>query len=273
MSSDRSLSRALQQATEPSDSSPSRIGSGPSKRRQSAPNNSTRSGNSDAHPSRAPANVNGLQSEPMTTTTSSSSSEVPAMDPVSSSTTPAPYGTRSRGKNGAPRPNYAEDHDGDMEFEVTSPPPKSGSVSKRGAASIQNTTNGSPEVESDKGPGITTRRGQTTANGTNPQSASSIPGTSSFSTTSAPSSTSTRKRKQPGGSTKKASASASGAAKRSFSNMMSFEKCGARLNNGQLKADNGTMISVNGEFVCFVKKGFCFFLFVFWVEETALSRL
>lgn len=266
MSSDRSLSRALQQTTERPDSSPSRTGSNPSKRRQSAPNNSTRSGNSDAHASRAPAAANGLQSEPMTTTTSSSSSsDVPAVDPASSSTTPAPYGTRSRGKNGAPRPNYAEDRDGDMEFEVTSPPPKSGGGSKR-AAPIQNTANGSPEVESDKGPGITTRRGQTTVNGTNSQSASkdNIPGTSTFSTANATAS-STRKRKQPSG-TKKTSASASGAAKRSFSNMMTFENCGARLNNGKLKADNGTTISVNGEFIRRGGSLFC------RAEETRLPK-
>jgi hypothetical protein len=41
--------------------------------------------------------------------------------------------------------------------------------------------------------------------------------------------------------------------------MMTFENCGARLNNGKLKADNGNTISVNGEFI---REGEVLFFFI-----------
>ncbi|KAJ9231840.1 putative PHD finger and BAH domain protein [Paecilomyces variotii] len=250
----------VQQASDATLDSPSGAGAASAKGRQSAPGHpSAQSTHSTVSPARGSA-VNGLESQPMTATMSSSS-EVAGNDPASNSNTPAPYGTRSRGRNGAPRPNYAEDRDIDMELELTSPAQKTGS-SKRGATSGQITANGSPAAEQEKTPAGNTRRGQAPVNGTNgaTNSKEAIPGTSTFSANPNAGnggSTASRKRKQPASGTGSAPENTAGSSKKIFttapegsrrangSNMMTFETHGAYLKNGKLKADDGTVLAVN----------------------------
>jgi hypothetical protein len=251
MSEDRSSTESLPQSAEPPESVAHDSGTASRGKLQQAAT-STKSA-----PTETPddsAAVNGLHSVPMTATTSSSS------DGAFDLSAAAPYGTRSRGRNGAPRPNYAEDRDIDMDFELTSPAPLSskvgGSSSKRSPAQ-QNGYSGtdSPAAE-DKGPAASTRRGHAaTVNGVhaNAGAKEAIPGTSTFSTSAGAGS---RKRKQPpsgaansNGTSKRAHAAASaGAHEHRYSNMMTFEKSGARLKMGQLKADDGTVLRLNGTF-------------------------
>jgi hypothetical protein len=205
------------------------------------------------------------------TVSNSTSSEMTSMTDAASNAA-APYSTRSRGRReGAPRPNYAEDVE--MDFELTSPAPgiKSAANSTKRSTAISS-VNGSPSVatDSEKGPAASTRKGQSTAanattNGTQANAAAKepIPGTSTFSANATNSnnassaSSASRKRKQPpSGAT---GANPSGSAKRvlsstsgykhdiRLSSMMTFENSGARLRNGKLKADDGTTLEVNGK--------------------------
>ncbi|OKL59680.1 hypothetical protein UA08_05272 [Talaromyces atroroseus] len=197
--------------------------------------------------------VNGAHSQPMTASDSTSSEVTAVMDAAG-----APYSTRSRGRNGAQRPNYAEDIE--MDFELASPAPAatkpaSGSA-KRNNHSQNQSANGSPSrlADSEKGPAASTRKNQAQPNAA---AKDAIPGTSTFSASvssnggSAASAT-TRKRKQPpngaapNGSAKRQLTTAS-SPKRDIrlSNMMTFENSGARLKNGKLKADDGTVLEVN----------------------------
>lgn len=257
MSEDRSSTESSPQSAELPDFAANGSGTAPRGKSHQA---ATPTKSAPTEKSEDPATVNGFHSVPMTATTSSSS-EV-GFD-VSAA---GPYGTRSRGRNGAPRPNYAEDRDIDMDFELTSPAPlsskASGSSGRRSAAQQNSSSvNGSPAAE-DKGPAASTRRGQAAVNGVhaNAGAKDAIPGTSTFSTSSgAGTGTSgTRKRKQPlsgagsttansNGITKRALATGSGGAhEHRYSNMMTFENSGARLKNGQLKADDGTVLRLNG---------------------------
>ncbi|KKZ60186.1 hypothetical protein EMCG_05108 [[Emmonsia] crescens] len=211
---------------------------------------STRSGIMDSTAPKFNPVVNGLQSQPMTATTSSASS--PASDATPHNTTTSsmpgavPYGTRSRNRLGGARPNYAEDRDIDAEYELV------GSF-----------------TDNDKATGVNTRRHATTngSNTTAPQTKEPIPGTSSFSANPSNSnnnSTATKKRKQPGShqttpasstpntssisSTKKFIAPANVSPdhqKAHGQNMMTFNNCQAYLKQGNLKADDGTVLSPN----------------------------
>lgn len=243
------------------DSSPAR-----SKSRNAAP--ATKTGTPSDKPEKAEeakttdANANGAVSQPMTVSNSTSSEMTDA-----ASNAAAPYSTRSRGRrDGAPRPNYAEDVE--MDFESTSPAPgaKSAANSTKRSTAFSS-VNGSPSggADSEKGPAASTRKGQSTAanattNGTQANVAAKepIPGTSTFSATNSNNASSTsRKRKQP--PTGAAGSNPSGSAKRvlsstsgykhdiRLSSMMTFENSGARLRNGKLKADDGTTLEVNGK--------------------------
>ncbi|PWY87014.1 PHD finger and BAH domain protein [Aspergillus heteromorphus CBS 117.55] len=161
----------------------------------------------------------------------SSASDVAATtEPPSVSTTPAPYGTRSRGRNAAPRPNYAEDRDIDVDLELTQPAlkaakrssgvaahPVNGSKanSEEPASASNSNSNSSSNSHSHSHsrkslPAVNGSGAATPANAKDPKDA--IPGTSSFSAkldegtpsttaTSTPVPTapnaSSRKRKQP----------------------------------------------------------------------------
>lgn len=193
----------------------------------------------------------------LTTAPASPPSESATPD-ESEATAIAPYGTRSRQRIGGSRPNYAEDKDVDMEPDMNGIYTKAISAGKSGGA-----IDGSPsETPLD----ALTRRGFSAVNGI-PRSATgneqvpkdSIPGTSTFAANPITSTTS-KKRKQPGAGATTTSVTShtvparpKGAAGTNprlqpETNMMTFERCGGYLNaDGQLKADDGTAISINGE--------------------------
>ena len=182
----------------------------------------------------------------------------------------APYGTRSRNRTGGARPNYAEDREVDLMIEANSKITKPGPTKVPAAASHPD----GDESENDLNVSNPTRRGFAAVNGnihaTNgaPQATRDpIPGTSTFSANPSTSSTSgSKKRKQPGSSNtntnlstttatatalKARSAGAQQSRQHNYNetNMLSFEGCRARLNaKGQLRADDGTILAVNGTY-------------------------
>ncbi|KAF7716968.1 Lid2 complex component snt2-like protein [Penicillium ucsense] len=166
----------------------------------------------------------------------------------------APYGTRSRGRN-APRPNYAEDRD--MEMELDAAPTKPGNKRSNGVPPI-NTTSTSSRSDSEKSSPIQPRKPMTNgALAATPKE--SIPGTSSFSARpeEAQGAGSVRKRKQPAVASSASASSQPPPAKRvftaapgtsddsRFTNMMSFEETGPRLIDGQITSDDGVTLAVN----------------------------
>ena len=211
--------------------------------------------------------VRAAESQPMTTSNSASSNPT-ASDGVGGGTgAAAPYGTRSRNRTGANRPNYAEDKELDTEFEVAASW-KEGRKAARGADSASATA-------PDAGRSANTARkiqgseaDQVVAVQSNSKDA--IPGTSTFSANPAQAAStgqSSKKRKatgQPATSnlqhqlqvpsqgfapapavTRGASMAAQGVARET--NMLSFDDCGSRLKDKKLFADDGTILEVNGE--------------------------
>ena len=210
-----------------------------------------------------------FESQPMTT--SSSSSSLPPEQQMET-TSASPYGTRSRNRTGNPRPNYAEDRELDMEYEWTS-----GKKSQGNSASV--VMNNLLSGESDKASTGSTRRSSAAAtNGfTSSNKAaipnmqnSSLPGMSTFSAYPDPNLVATppaptRKRKAPGSgpvasntTTSMQQTSVAGVSRRNAippqssklrtTNLLTFDGCQGYLKNGKLKADDGTILSVNGEF-------------------------
>ena len=178
----------------------------------------------------------------------------------------APYGTRSRNRTGATRPNYAEDKELDnlietngkiaksappkavappatVDFAAVDPESHSTNTARRGFAAVNTNgpdLNGDPPVTRDLIPGTSTFSANPGMNGNGPASQS-------------------KKRKQPGGSTtvstpsttsnstSRIPRSGAGARQHHETNMMTFENRASRLNaNKELKADDGTVLSVNG---------------------------
>jgi hypothetical protein len=214
-----------------------------------------------------PALQTGPQSS-LRTSAVSSDAGTPAVESADTNGT-APYGTRSRNRTGAARPNYAEDKELDQWIETngkitksapqkTAAPPAavdlagmdvethSNPTARRGFASVNTTASdldGNAPGAKDPIPCTSTSPANPSANGNGPASQS-------------------RKRKQPGANT---TVSTPGTANHSASriprgttsarqhhetNMMTFEGCGARLNaNKELKADDGTVLSVNGTYL------------------------
>lgn len=212
-----------------------------------------------------------IDSQPMTT--SSSSSSMPSEQQMDT-TGASPYGTRSRNRNGNPRPNYAEDRELDMEFEWTSAKKSHAALGPVLSSSLQH-------GEGEKPPAGYIRHSTTAAlNGVwNSNKATNsivqnnhIPGLSSFSvhpdhngSQAAP--VPTRKRKAPGTGLSASYASptsnhvpTSTTSRRNGAppqpsrlrptNLMTFEGCQCYLKNGKLKADDGTILAVNGTLKC-----------------------
>ena len=207
------------------------------------------------------------ESQPMTATSSSSSHPPEQTNGVTPETNGAsPYGTRSRNRTGNSRPNYAEDRDPDMDFEF----------------SANRKPHAMTPADKERSSGTNTRRSSNAAVPTPPQaiakaaspssSRDPLPGMSSFSLSgengsehAAP--VPSRKRKAPGATPgtqhvaptpstsaaapiRKASSSAAVLGARA-SNLMSFASCRGYLKNGKLKADDGTILSVDGTLISF----------------------
>lgn len=175
------------------------------------------------------------------------------------------YGTRSRHRTNGARPNYAEDKDMDIDADTNNTTQKESSMKKGSAPQAIGVASEEEVVHN-----VSTRRsggfaavngnGSTAPHTAQAQQRDSLPGMSSFASlsTSTQPSTTSRKRKQPGGAAATAAPAASSSQPSSRlrgsyssavpeSNMMSFEKSGAILKNGKLKADDGTVLSINGE--------------------------
>jgi hypothetical protein len=213
------------------------------------------------------------ESQPITAS-NSNSSNTPANDVAGSGTGAAvPYGTRSRNRTGTSRPNYAEDKELDVDFEVTVPAKENkesnGRKTTRGGSDI-----GSASLETGRAVGTTRKTGPDAGHFVTVQShyKDPIPGTSTFSANPTVTTVTTqpsKKRKAASQSSTPAAhsqaqlsnhgASADHAAARKASmatqviagfratNMLSFDNCGARLEGGKLRADDGTILEVNGK--------------------------
>lgn len=202
-------------------------------------------------------------SQPMTASTSSSSNPSLKDAAVGSA---SPYGTRSRNRAGVSRPNYAEDRETEMEFEVQQQ--KEDDSRKPGRSADPRSTT---EAAALTVPIRRTLQVDHSSNG-HISSKDPIPGTSTFSanpsatTTSQPS----KKRKAtgqpaqssvntllpiintaPSGSqtnTRRTSIATQSLASFRESSMLSFENCAGRLSkDGKLVADDGTILGVNGK--------------------------
>ena len=219
------------------------------------------------HPTGHSSKASPWDSQPMTKTSSSSSALSASGANPTETAAPSPYGTRSRNKTGAARPNYAEDRDGDTEYEL-------GTAKKPHVNGTVSTSSQPYPGDYTKPYGVGTRRSSATI----PSSSANkgvpanppkdqIPGMSSFALTSDPSTAPvpppSRKRKMPGGSTAASAtsssvghshsrgphrrvANASSNLSHRETNMLSFDNCQGYLKNGKLKADDGTVLSVNG---------------------------
>ena len=204
------------------------------------------------------------ESQPMTAASSASSS-LPAlqMSGANETTTPSPYGTRSRNRTNSNRPNYAEDREVDAEFEYTTSK-KTQSVS---------TSNFAQVAEVDKPVPFNRRRSIPGASASNlikaggagaTPSKDHIPGMSSFSVhsdTNGPPQSQSKKRKAPGSQAASANGSTQASGPGSYktanhansltgapreTNMMTFEISQAYLKQGKLVSDDGTSLGLNG---------------------------
>lgn len=182
------------------------------------------------------------QSQPMTATASSSSQHPPADSIDANGTSATNYGTRSRNRTGGHRINYAEDKDLDIELEALTKPQRASKRTSAAASETHNSISGLPPASS-----------------TNNDTPAAVASTPSSAPTPAPASApvTTKKRKHPGGHHAATTTSSSSRSKHTSSipfkgyvetNMMSFTKCGYRLNaKQQLVANDGTTIQANGK--------------------------
>jgi hypothetical protein len=204
-------------------------------------------------------------SQPMTASNSSSSHT--SLKEAATGTTASPYGTRSRNRGGASRPNYAEDRE--MEEFVEQPPVKEEDSRKVARQSDVRSLNGVDLA----GTANVIRRSAGTQSEYNSNgqliAKDHIPGTSTFSAnpTAAIATLSSKKRKAAGQSTPTISTSTAttgtiadsqpttrrtsiaaqiGISSRE-SNMLTFESCAGALKDGKLVADDGTILGVNGK--------------------------
>ena len=208
------------------------------------------------------------ESQPMTTTSSISS--IASMQGANAldNNGPSPYGTRSRNRTGNARPNYAEDRELDTEYDWASTP-------KKFQSSSASTSSNLAQADENDGSGISTRQQSlptsSLPNGkisTSSAPRDCLPGMSSFSVNPEPNTGGqlpSKKRKAPGtvptvstnlannnlsSSTynlpRKAAVSVSNHGARS-TNVLSFETCQGYLKNGKLKADDGTILGLNGK--------------------------
>lgn len=195
----------------------------------------------DAHVSPGPDAVftqDVPQSQPMTAT-ASTSSQTPNQDDGDGNSA-APYGTRSRNRPGGARPNYADDKELDMEIEAAG----------RIKAAPKKMASAAPTAEPTPAPlGFATINSTSIQNGDPPAPATTAP----------PQPAPPKKRKQPASNTPVPNGAAPSHAlgprarppiSNAYveTNMMSFSRCGSRLNaKRQLVADDGTALAANGE--------------------------
>lgn len=204
-------------------------------------------------------------SQPMTASNSITSN--PAATDAGSSAA-APYGTRSRNRNGTSRPNYAEDKELDVEFEVAT----NGRDNSAGRNKQARGADQSGNIESDRLSNHSrnhTPRPDQTGTVLQGHHKEPIPGTSTFSASPAANASQPTKRRKAATQLTSVIApdpqahtgshfvpAAQTVTRRSSlvtqtvglreSNMLSFDGCGGRLKGKNLVADDGTILEVNG---------------------------
>jgi hypothetical protein len=203
-----------------------------------------------------------IMSQPMTASTSSSSN--PSSKDIGAGAS-APYGTRSRNRAGGSRPNYAEDRELEMDFEVQTGLKEDDPRRAARAPERPQNMQDSPTV------GTANRR----ANGMQLESSAlplpkdHIPGTLTFSANLTPTNVTqpSKKRKSAAQSSHshqsvslsanpgisnglKPSATSYGSSNYRESSMLTFESSEACLRNDKLVADDGTILGTNGELIC-----------------------
>ncbi|KAM0819611.1 putative Lid2 complex component snt2 [Seiridium cardinale] len=182
-------------------------------------------------------------------------------------TGPSPYGTRSRNR-GQPRPNYAEDKDMDTEMFDAYPEKKEQEPKKTSRQSL----NGAVDAPRAGGPSARKVAAPEESKAASPQAAAKdhnvVPVATAPPATTPANSTTTKKRKaaaQPTTNgtqahTSAAAAQSSATTRRTThtappssspgmgfreSNMLSFDRCGAKPRDGKLVADDGSVIAKN----------------------------
>lgn len=222
-------------------------------------------------PEAAPVQTGSLESQPMTTTSPTPSTLPALLQPTMDDNGPSPYGTRSRNRGGNPRINYAEDRELDMDYDWTP-------ASKKPRDSSTSASSTNLQTEDVDNTGVSTRRRSLTTAVLPPASKGTsstvpkdqIPGLSSFPVQSEPglpTQQPSKKRKAPGAapatpSNPSATSGATSSKNNSrkavtatptnssrTTNMLSFEDSKCYLRNGGLRADDGTVLSVNGRYL------------------------
>ncbi|CAL8575364.1 putative PHD type zinc finger protein with BAH domain-containing protein [Xanthoria parietina] len=218
-------------------------------------------------PEAAPVQTGSLDSQPMTTTSPTPSTLPALLQPTMDDNGPSPYGTRSRNRGGNPRINYAEDRELDMDYDWTP-------ASKKPRDSSTSASSTNLQTEDVDNTGVSTRRRSLTTAVLPPASKGTsstvpkdqIPGLSSFpvhSEPGLPTQQPSKKRKAPGAapatpSNPSATSGATSSKNNSrkavtatptnssrTTNMLSFDDSKCYLRNGGLRADDGTVLSVN----------------------------
>ncbi|KAL8774738.1 MAG: hypothetical protein Q9209_000677 [Squamulea sp. 1 TL-2023] len=181
---------------------------------------------------------------------------------------PSPYGTRSRNRGGNARINYAEDRELEMDYEWAN-------ASKKARDSSTSASSTNLQAEDSESTGINTRRRSlttaalplTSKGGTSTLPKDNIPGLSSFPVHPEPGTSTqqiSKKRKAPGavpaaptnplaassasnskGASRKAAAAVISTNSLRSSNILTFEGSRGYLQNGELRADDGTVLAVN----------------------------
>ncbi|KJZ73615.1 hypothetical protein HIM_06948 [Hirsutella minnesotensis 3608] len=171
----------------------------------------------------------------------------------------APYGTRSRNRSGNPRPNYAEDRDIDMDnydYYRDKGGPEGVKKSARQATAVAAVADAPPRVPggSRKSGVDEVRTPLPSQNGSRDQVSSSAGGSggatggASQVAQASGASQPSRKRKATAAVAARRTSNAvqtTGAPLLRETNLMTFEQCSSRPENGRMKADDGTVLEPN----------------------------
>jgi hypothetical protein len=212
-----------------------------------------------------------VQSAPEAANVASNQSKASSKEPDQNGEAASSYGTRSRGRPGRSRPNYAEDTEMDFETGVASTNGNVSDPSSRNSAAPE--SGHSSSVGGKKGSASAQGNASWGNSASNTKETAPNPNISGTSATAASTQSSTpqpqpapKRRKNAAanganGSHASAAAPSQAGAKRASqasamiaansareSNMMTFENTGAFLKDGHLEADDGQILSVNGTF-------------------------
>lgn len=172
----------------------------------------------------------------------------------------AGYGTRSRNRTGNARPNYAEDRDYDVEM-FDHDHDKAQQTSKKGSrlSNAANQGDGAPANASARKSSGDEPRGAMSQNGSKEHTPGGTTGSSSAAQASNGTSQPSRKRKAAGAAQQANSSAAATSSRRAVTstenstasqwtgtNLLTFTNSRARLQEGRLVADDGTVLEANG---------------------------